>query len=617
MKFPFPRAGSAAAEAVCLPAAPAGPADAAPPGPQALAGIAAIASVAAIALVFIVLGHDGRRILQLFILMLPALLWWIRPRARPRAGRIARMLIWLWVMASVIDGAARAYLLDAYQSAPDGALVVGAVANTNTREGSEYFETYWSAILLWAAVIVAAGLPLWHLLGRARGAAVIATIATAGHGPRRLRRPVVWGLALVLLVCAAAYASKPWRRMHPLIFWSIWADSVADLEAAWSDQQLARERALALAEAAVPVILRPGASTVVLIVSDSVNRDNLGLYGYGRATTPRLEALQQQLGPQMTVLRNAWSVDASTIPSLRNVFSFGSPGRPDSQHLLALARAAGYKVWWLSNHDDIAVEQQHARFADVVEMINRMPGRATVSLDEALLDGTRGALEDPATRKFIVVHLLGAHPHYRLRFPAGRNVFDGVRDRIEAELVRSGRSASVRQSRSEYDSALLYHDSVAAETLRLVREVGDGAAHKSWLYLSDHGQEVGHVSDRAGHSPHTESGYRIPAIVWRNDPLVAPRPGIGVGAAGGGAAGGPGGATGSVGGEVAGRPFRADWAGWTIADLLALDWVGRRPGRNVLGPDYQWQPPRLPVLVHSFADVPTHGPSGGSPVVIP
>ena len=34
-------------------------------------------------------------------------------------------------------------------------------------------------------------------------------------------------------------------------------------------------------------------------------------------------------------------------------------------------------------------------------------------------------------------------------------------------------------------------------------------------------QEVGHVSDRAGHSPHTESGYRIPALVWRSEPLGA------------------------------------------------------------------------------------------------
>ena len=38
----------------------------------------------------------------------------------------------------------------------------------------------------------------------------------------------------------------------------------------------------------------------------------------------------------------------------------------EPQHVLALARAAGYKVWWMSNHDDLVIEQQHARLADVV-----------------------------------------------------------------------------------------------------------------------------------------------------------------------------------------------------------------------------------------------------------
>ena len=43
------------------------------------------------------------------------------------------------------------------------------------------------------------------------------------------------------------------------------------------------------------------------------------------------------------------------------------------------------------------------------------------SLDGELLDCIQEALADPAERKFIIVHLLGAHPHYRLRFPKGEN----------------------------------------------------------------------------------------------------------------------------------------------------------------------------------------------------
>jgi heptose-I-phosphate ethanolaminephosphotransferase len=212
---------------------------------------------------------------------------------------------------------------------------------------------------------------------------------------------------------------------------------------------------------------------VVLVITDSINRDNMGLYGYGRPTTPRLQAHKARAGEQMAVLKNAWSVDASTLPALRNMFHFGLPESDNPPHVLALARAAGYKVWWISNHDDLAIEQQHARFADVVDMVNRTPGRASASLDGEILDCVQEAFADTSTdRKLIVVHLMGAHPHYSLRFPANANPFDDDVDAVETGLVKEGRSAWVRRFRQEYDAALLYHDFVVSELLQQTRSAG-------------------------------------------------------------------------------------------------------------------------------------------------
>ncbi len=102
----------------------------------------------------------------------------------------------------------------------------------------------------------------------------------------------------------------------------------------------------------------------------------------------------------------------------------------------------------------MAVEQLYAQLADEVGL----------------------ALRDPAPRKLVVVHLMGAHPHYRVRHPDGANPFAGIDDAFER---------------------------------------GRGA----WMYLSDHGQEVGHELDRAGHSATTAAGYRIPALLWRSEGL--------------------------------------------------------------------------------------------------
>ncbi|MBO9514817.1 MAG: phosphoethanolamine transferase [Variovorax sp.] len=543
-----------------------------PPWPERTLGSpwAAVAALSGIAGLFILLGHDGRRVAQMLVLLLPLLCWLAWPLRSPAVRCLRRAAVSLWVMAFALDGAARAYLLEAYQAAPDGALVLGAAANSNPREAGEYLAMHWRTGLLWCLALLAAGVCAWRL---ARGA--------DGRARARPSRGAVFLLAGVLLVCAAAYASKPWRRLHPMVFWTGWAQSIQALRAGWADEQREREAALARARTAAPVITRDGPSTVVLVVTDSINRDNLALYGYRRATTPRLVAYHRQQGDRMVVLRNAWSVDASTLPALRNMFGFGQPaddGGTPPQHLLALARAAGYKVWWMSNHDDIAIEQQHARLADVVDLVNRTPGRASASLDGELLDCVQEALEDPAERKFIVVHLLGAHPHYSLRFPAGNNPFDDHPDMVEAQLIEEGRSAWVRRFRQEYDAALLYHDFVVSETLQLTRTAGRSNEYRAWMYLSDHGQEVGHGTDRAGHSPATESGYRIPAMVWRNDRPPA------------------------ASAEAALRPFRADWTGWTLADLLHLRWDGQHPGRDVLADDYRWEPPVLPLRVRSFTD---------------
>ena len=512
----------------------------------------------------VALGHDGRRVAQLMVLALPALAWLAWPMQSAAMHRLRTSFVWLWAMAFALDGVARAYLLDAYQAAPDSAMVLGGAANTNGRESAEYLSMHWRSLVVWSGALLLAAL----LLGR-----------YAQQGARSITRWPRWSVVLLcalLSLSALGYASKPWRRLHPVAYWTQWGAAVQGLRASWADQQNVRNAALAKAKRAAPVVTREGPATIVLVITDSINRDNMALYGYGRATTPRLQAQKRQLDGEMVVLRNAWSVDASTLPALRNMFSFGTPASDDPQHVLALARAAGYKVWWMSNHDDLAIEQQHARLADVVEMVNRTPGRAGAALDGELLDCVQEALEDPADRKLIVVHLMGAHPHYSLRYPSGDNPFDDQVDAVEAGLMEHSRSAWVRRFRQEYDAAMLYHDFVVAETLQLTRKVGRADEYRAWMYLSDHGQEVGHVSDHAGHSPSTASGYRIPAIIWRNRLASPPSP------------------------DTERRPFRADWAGWTLADLLQLRWDGVERRQNILDATYEWKAPTLPASIESF-----------------
>lgn len=516
----------------------------------------------------VVLGHEGRRSLQMLALGLPGLLWLLWPLRQPVWIRARACLVGISLAAFVLDALVRAFLQQQYQAAPDSALVMSAAANTTGRETLEYLASQGRGLLLWLALLLPPALLLPWLLQRH---------ARLSAGAQPLRRPARWLLLALMLLCLLGYLSKPWRRHHPLIFWPSWTQQVLALRQSWSDQAAQREQLLANARAVRPQLLFSGPATVVLVLSDSVNRDNMSLYGYERATTPQLQALKAELGPQLLRLDHAWSVEPGTLASLAGIFSFGERAQHQpvgqTQHLLALAREAGYRIWWMSNHDDVAVDQQHARLADVLEMINRRPGRATASLDGELLDCLQEALEDRSSaRKLIVVHLLGAHPHYRLRspeLPGQDHEFEHAKDRVYRQMQDQDRPLWLRELRQDYDSALHYHDGVVAETLRLARRHAPEGGQAAWMFLSDHGQEVGHSISHAGHSPATEAGYRIPALLWRQG---APFP---------------------LAAERQQPPFRADWAAWPLAELMGLRWQGQDMSRNVLSPDYRWRAPSL------------------------
>ncbi|KQM80250.1 sulfatase [Xylophilus sp. Leaf220] len=546
-----------------------------PPRPgHRTAGALPFLVLCAVLLVAVTLGHEGRRVVQLAALAAPPLAWLWWPVRRAGVHRLRSVLVWAWAMGFVLDGAARAYLLRAYQAAPDSSMVLEAAANTTPRETSEYLTMYGGALLPWAALALVAGAVLAVCVRRGRRAPAGDAVPPPPQPGRR--RMLVAGVAGAAAISAAAYASKPWRRLHPVAYWSDWSAKVQMVRSAMGDQQAARERMLAKARVLQPTIGHAGPSTVVLVITDSVNRDNMSLYGYGRPTTPLLQAQQAQLGAAFTVFRHAWSVDASTLPALHNLFRFGDPAAQDPLHLIALARAAGYKVWWMTNHDDVGIEQAHARLADEVEMNNRTPGRSSVSLDQEVLDCVHEALQEPDARKLLIVHLMGAHPHYSLRFPEGANPFDDAPDAVSAAMGDSGRPAWLRRRRHEYDAAVLYQDLIVAEILKMARGIGTDDGHRAFMYLSDHGQEVGHGADWAGHSAATAAGYRIPLVVWQNRPPLLPPTDLGQ------------------------RPFRADWAAWTVSHLLDIRWAGYRPERDVLHAAYRWQAPDIPVPPGAF-----------------
>jgi heptose-I-phosphate ethanolaminephosphotransferase len=511
--------------------------------------------LAAVQLAALLMGYNGHRVAQMAALMLPALLWLWFPLTSARGRALQLVLAGLSALVVLTDSLVRGFLWHVYQAELQSTLVMTALANTHTAEASEYLQSQQSPLMVWAGLWLA-GLAATFWALRAWWLNPPAKPVLQGKGR------VLWFLLLALVV--AAFVTKSTRRHHPLVFWPSFYDKVSSLQTGWKHFGVQRQALLERAAGAGLSLSENAPDTVLLVISESVTRDNLGMYGYPRNTTP---ALPGRLGESGLVFRHAWSSAASTIPSLRDFFYMGEPDARHPQHLLALAKAAGYRIYWIGNQNDLAIEQEHAGFADKLVITNLTTGRSGGLPDEVVLPKVRELMAESAPRKLMVVHLLGAHPHYRLRYPEGFPEIAGD-DAIEQALETKGRSIKTRILRREYDSTLRYENGVVAELLAMLQAQ---AGRNVFFYTSDHGQEVGETEDHAGHSPMTESGYRIPMVAWRTEGWLPQQQNT-----------------------AASEAVRLDWMSWSLMGLMGIDWSGMKMQRDALNAAYEWHAPALP-----------------------
>ena len=265
----------------------------------------------------------------------------------------------------------RGYLLHTYETDPGSSYVLESVANTTSSEGLEFLQNDWGGILLWTVPVLFLILLSLRLIAKLR------------EGDRSVSR---WAAGILVgflvIVSAAAYGVRPWRRFSPFLYWPSWATDVEEVKANWAKTLASRDALLARGKALLTKA-DAGPRTIVWVIGESINPKAWSLYGYELDTTPELRGLSQTLTPPLEVFENAWSVSSSTVASFEDMFTFAATERgPKENLLLPLFRAAGYRITWISNQEDVAIRQQFASLADRSLFLNKLGGRSSVSLDE-------------------------------------------------------------------------------------------------------------------------------------------------------------------------------------------------------------------------------------------
>ncbi|MBN8489431.1 MAG: phosphoethanolamine transferase, partial [Burkholderiales bacterium] len=391
-------------------------------------------------------------------------------------------------------------------------------------------------------------------------------------GASAARWPVIGLLGLAALL----HLNPAMLRAEPLVRWGV--VYARHLAAQRDIAQLDGARAALWAQRADWQLrtLDEQPRTVVLVIGESNTRLNWGLLGYARDTTAALSDAMGRLPGTHVLLREAWSAEAFTLPSLRLALTAATLERPDdwttTPDVTQLARAAGYRVTWLSNqpaHEGWFASM--AASADERRFINKGNWRDSSATDHDLLPALDQWLAAPAApRELLVIHLLGQHFHYAQRCPAALRHWatDTGDDALVRSLRAAGRSAAIVRARNEYDDAVRCGADVLARMMSALHRQREGRALEL-LYFSDHGQEVGHVSDFAGHSQSTEAGYAIPVYWWSRSATLGP----------------------AQAQALAQRSFRLDWADHAMEHLLGIRSRFYQPTLDLLGPDYA---PSLP-----------------------
>lgn len=329
-----------------------------------------------------------------------------------------------------------------------------------------------------------------------------------------------------------------------------------------------------------PALPAAAPPNILFVVWDTVRVDHLSLYGYGRSTTPKLDAW----AAEAQVFENVVSPGSTTVPSHASMFTglFPSQHRADNEHpqlddrfvtLAEILRDSGYATYLFSANPhlsasgkftqgfDLAEHPWDARYRDEAIAIVRakvasedesgeLPEKLRNPAASARLTDwnikTAGALAEkgalswlgskPQNTPFLIfLNYMEAHRPlipsraHRARFMSPEEIASSYKvDRTWASTwaysfgLKEFTAEELELTRRTYDACIAELDDLFADLLHALR--GAGHLQNTIVVLtSDHGEHLGehHMLD------HQFSVYeellRVPLIVWYPPRLTAGR----------------------------------------------------------------------------------------------
>ncbi len=256
--------------------------------------------------------------------------------------------------------------------------------------------------------------------------------------------------------------------------------------------------------------------TFVIIIGESLTSHKMSLYGYDRATNPKLEAIKDEL----VIFDDVISPSTYTIKSLEKALTMANYEDSTAIYkgsIIQLFNSVGFKTFWISNQRPVGINEnlltKISSAADESVFVNISNYNMITSFDEELLEPVQEALDDDYPKKVLFVHLLGNHIDYDKRYPKQFEVFKTLDDKYQ----------DIEDVIDSYDNATIYNDFIVSEVIDKMKAKND---ESFLLFFSDHGEEVYETQDEFGHflGDASKPMYDIPFVLWQSDKFKENRP---------------------------------------------------------------------------------------------
>lgn len=251
----------------------------------------------------------------------------------------------------------------------------------------------------------------------------------------------------------------------------------------------------------------------VLVIGESVTRDHMGCYGYYRQNTPWMTSMLSSNG--YVQFNKAWSCANDTVSALTYALTsknqYNTEDLKDAVSIIDIANAVGYETVWLSNQvqygladtpiTTIASEAKQQIW--VHDKVGHLKDGRYLDLPDYYDERLIPAIDNIklSSRMLIVIHLMGSHNSYKVRYPERYNIFTSGDKELDTD---------------EYDNSILYTDNVLKGIYEKVTNIPD---FKALLYFSDHGEgidaHVGHDGNR-----YTSQMTRIPLTLYMSPKFI-------------------------------------------------------------------------------------------------